>query len=222
MPSRRWVLRKTRRGRKLNEPEARIRWLTREEAQQLIATAGKEEKAQHLPDFIRLALNTGCRANEILGLEWSRVDLQQRLIFLEAKHTKAGKRRSVPLNSDAYNALLSRARFRAEHCPNASWVFCHEDGQRIGSVKKSFATACRGAGIEDFRIHDLRHTCAAWLVSAGVPLLEVKDLLGHSTVIMTEKYAHLAPDNVRRAVQIAGTLSHVLVTLSFGDSPKLT
>ncbi|NEX19913.1 site-specific integrase [Thiorhodococcus mannitoliphagus] len=190
------------RGRKLKEPEARIRWLTREEAQQLIAAAGQEVKAQqHLPDFIRLALNTGCRANEMLGLEWSRVDMQQRLFYLAGMHTKAGKRRSVPLNNEAYKALQSRLDFREQHCPSAPWVFCNEEGQRIASVKRSFNTACRRAGIDDFRIHDLRHTCAAWLVSAGVPLPEVKELLGHSTVIMTEKYAHLAPDNVRRAVQ---------------------
>ena len=61
-------------------------------------------------------------------------------------------------------------------------------------------TACQRANIEDCRIHDLRHTCAAWLVSAGAPLPEVRDLLGHSTVKMTERYAHLAPENVRAAV----------------------
>ncbi|MGA7983428.1 MAG: tyrosine-type recombinase/integrase [Chromatiaceae bacterium] len=55
-------------------------------------------------------------------------------------------------------------------------------------------------GSKDFRIHDLRHACAAWLVSAGVPLTEVTDLLGHSTIRMTKRYAHLAPENVRAAV----------------------
>ena len=62
--------------------------------------------------------------------------------------------------------------------------------------------ACRKAGIEDFHIHDLRHTCAAWLVTAGVPLTEVRDLLGHSTITMTERYAHLAPENVRASVKL--------------------
>lgn len=95
---------------------------------------------------------------------------------------------------------MAQARFRATECPDSRWVFCHADGGRIGSVKRSFATACTKAGIKDFRFHDLRHTCAAWLVTAGVSLTEVRDLLGHSSVTMTEKYAHLAPERVRIAV----------------------
>lgn len=91
-------------------------------------------------------------------------------------------------------------RWRDEHCPDSPWVFAHQDGRRVLDVKRSFATACKRAGIADFRIHDLRHTCAAWLVTAGVPLAEVHDLLGHRSIEMTERYAHLAPDNVRAAV----------------------
>jgi hypothetical protein len=106
----------------------------------------------------------------------------------------------VPLNAPAREAIAVRAAFRAQHCPASPWVFWDVDGNRVQSIKRSWATACRRAGIEDFRIHDLRHTCAAWLVSAGVPLTEVRDLLGHSTVRMTERYAHLAPENVRAAV----------------------
>jgi integrase len=188
-------------GRKLKEPEGRVRWLTRAEAAALIRMAEQEANAPHLADFIRLALNTGCRKQELLGLEWRRVDLQAGLIRLEAEHTKSGKRRSVPLNAEARAVIIGRARFRAQHCPASPWVFAHPDGSRIQDVKRSFATACRRSGIEDFRIHDLRHTCAAWLVTAGVPLTEVRDLLGHSTVMMTERYAHLAPENVREAVR---------------------
>ena len=96
-----------------------------------------------------------------------------------------------------------------------SWVFSDLDGSRIGSVKRSFATACRNAGIADFRFHDLRHTCAAWLVQLGVPLMDVRDVLGHSTVKMTERYAHLSPAQTRAAVSVLETgesrLSHVEV-----------
>lgn len=187
-------------GRKLKEPEGRVRWLTRAEAQALIRAAEGIRQAQHLADFIRLALATGCRSGELLGLDWRRVDFHAGLIHLDGSHTKSGKRRSIPVNTDARGALLGRARHRAEHCPASPWVFADSKGERIASVKKSFATACKAAKVEDFRIHDLRHTCAAWLVSAGVPLPEVRDLLGHSTVKMTERYAHLAPENVRQAV----------------------
>jgi len=133
------------------------------------------------------------------------VDFQGSLIHLEARHTKAGKRRLVPLNGAAREALNFRARFRAEHCPGSPWVFCLADGMRIQSIKRSFTSACRKARLEDFLIHDLRHTCAAWLVSAGVPRTEVRDLLGHSTVKMTERYAHLAPENIRAAVAVLDT-----------------
>ena len=188
-------------GRKLREPEGRVKWISRADAQALIRCAESERKSPHLADFIRLALHTGCRKGELLKLDWSRVDLKAGLIYLEGVHTKSRRRRSVPINAVARSAITSRLRFRAETCPGSMWVFCDKHGRRIANVKTS-ATACRRAGIEDFRIHDLRHTCAAWLVSAGVPLAEVRDLLGHSSVEMTERYAHLAPENVRAAVAL--------------------
>ena len=195
-----WDIPNPAQGRRLREPEGRGRWITQEEAEALIRAAEAEPQAPHLADFIRLALNTGCRRDELLRLEWRRVDRQSELIHLDGQHTKSGKRRSVPLNAPAREAIAVRAAFRSQHCPASPWVFCDVDGNRVQSIKRSWATACRRAGIEDFRIHDLRHTCAAWLVSAGVPLTEVRDLLGHSTVRMTERYAHLAPENVRAAV----------------------
>ena len=192
-------------GRKLREPEGRVRWLTRAESEALLRAAeANSGYVPHLADFVRLALHTGCRKQELLGLEWKRVDLSAGLFYLESEHTKTKRRRSVPLNRVAREAIMSRLRFREAHCAKSEWVFAHKhpDGPRVQDVKKSFATACLTAGIKNFRIHDLRHTCAAWLVSAGVPLAEVRDLLGHSTVRMTERYAHLAPENVRAAVTV--------------------
>lgn len=187
-------------GKRLREPEGRIRWLTKEQAAELIKAAETDPRATHLPDLIRLAVNTGMRKGEMLGLNWQRVDLTANLVHLGAEHTKAGKRRSVPLNDEARTALLNRARFRAQYCPASPWVFTNRKGERIESIKTSFSSACEIAGIEDFTVHDLRHTCAAWLVSVGASLIEVRDLLGHSTIRMTERYAHLSPDNVRNAV----------------------
>ena len=190
------------------EPEGWVRWLTRAQAVALIRSANQVPKAAHLPDLIQLALHTGMRRGELLGLEWHRVDLDRDLIYLEAIHTKTARRRSIPLNRDAKAAIISRLQVRAAHCPASPWVFAHKTGQRIGDVKHSFTRACEWAGIEDFRFHDLRHCFAAWAVSAGVPLVEVRDLLGHKTIEMTERYAHLAPDNLRSAVkQLEGSTS---------------
>ena len=72
--------------------------------------------------------------------------------------------------------------------------FVNQQGERIASVKTAFANAYRKAGIADFTMHNLRHTCAAWLVSAGVSLIAVSDLLGHCTLKMNERYARLAPN----------------------------
>lgn len=188
-------------GRMLKEPEGRVRWIKREEAQQLLEAASAS-RSPYLVDLLTVALNTGMRREEMLGLEWRRVDLQAGLIHLESHHTKSGKRRSVPLNQAARSAILARARFRAEHCPASPWVFCKQNGKRIADARKGFLAACAKAGIDDFHFHDLRHTCAAWLVSAGVPLSAVRDLLGHSTITMTERYAHLAPERVRSAVAV--------------------
>jgi integrase len=188
-------------GRKPGQGEGRVRWITQEEAVRLMAAAAAETRSRHLPDFLQLGLNTGCRSQEMLGMEWSRVDMKNRLIYLEAEHSKDKRRASVPLNKGAYNTILNRARFRDQHCPDSPWVFCNETGGRIQFIKRSFATACRCAGIRNFRPHDLRHTCAAWLVQSGVDLSRVRDLLRHKSVLMTERYAHLAPHNVRSAVE---------------------
>jgi integrase len=163
-------------GRKLRTDDSRDRYLSEAEVDRLARAAKREPNAPHLSDFIALALHTGCRKGELLGLEWDRVDLQGRYFHLGGSDTKTGKRRSIPINQTARQALLSRARFRSTHCPDSPWVFCHANGSQLKDVKRAFATACRRVGIENFRIHDLRHTFAARLVSRGRPLTEVRDL----------------------------------------------
>ncbi len=202
-----WTVNNPVRGHLPPDSEGRLRWLRPEEAQALIAAAADEPRAPHTADFIRLALNTGCRKNELLKLEWQRVDFHTNLFYLDTHHTKTRKRRSIPLNNEAKTALLNRARFRAEHCPASPWVFCDKDGRQIINIRRAFETACRRTGLSDFRIHDLRHTCAAWLVSNGVALAEVRDLLGHASITMTERYAHLAPENIRAAVAVLDSAS---------------
>ncbi|MFO1433954.1 MAG: site-specific integrase [Candidatus Competibacteraceae bacterium] len=197
-------------GRRLKEPTGRDRWLTKTEAAALLQAAEQEPQAPHLLDFIRLALHTGMRTGELLGLEWSRVDLQANLIYLGAQHQKNGKVGTVPLNCNAREALLARARFNAQHCPGSRWVFC-STGRRIQSIKRSFATACRKAGIENCTPHDLRRTCGSWLVQAGVSIQQVSALLRHSDIRITAQvYAHLAPENIREAVSVLDTDRSVL------------
>ena len=79
-------------------------------------------------------------------------------------------------------------------------------------MRKAFSTACRKAGIEDFHIHDLRHTFASWLVMNGTPLFEVSQLLRHASIQMTERYAHLAPDHLQNAIANLGFSSQFHLT----------
>ncbi len=88
------------------------------------------------------------------------------------------------------------------HSIESIHVFTDRDGNPYKSVKKSFSTALRKAGIRDFRLHDARHTCASQMVMNGVDLATVKDLLGHKSLAMTLRYAHLAPEHKRKAVNI--------------------
>ncbi|CAJ9627444.1 site-specific integrase [Burkholderia pseudomallei] len=185
----------------LDGGESRVRWISRSEASALILAAGTAARQPHLRNFVRLALSTGCRKNELLALEWHRVDFERSHFRLECEHTKNGKRRLVPLNSGALSALRDQLDWVARHCAGSEWVFASSSGRRVGNLQKGFVAACARAGIENFRIHDLRHTFASWLVMEGVSLYVVKDLLGHSSITVTERYAHLSPDHGREAVQ---------------------
>ncbi|MBT4405509.1 MAG: site-specific integrase [Acidiferrobacteraceae bacterium] len=205
---------------KPKEPKGRVRFITRAEAQRLIHDArwplnpsGKALTDQHrspaLADFIELALNTGCRKSELLALKWDHVDFATRLLYLA--QTKGGEWQTVPITEEARQLLVKRMRLRDQVCPDSPYVFFHEIvkagaeiGDIVGGLKKSFASACIQAGIKDFRIHDLRHTFASWLVMDGVPLYEVSKMLRHSSIKMTERYAHLAPDHLHQVVANRG------------------
>lgn len=183
--------------RRLREPDGRTRWLTEEEAERLVNAARAGKGAAHLPSFILLTLHAGLRPGESLWLEWSRVDLVRRRLFLGSEDQKNGKVAEVPINSVAREALIERARFRATHCPDSPWVFCHPDGSRITAVRHGFAAACARAGIEDCHPHDLRRTCGSWLIQAGVEISRVARILRHSNVTVTARvYAHLRTEDL--------------------------
>jgi hypothetical protein len=126
------------------------------------------------------------------------VSAQNTVVITSIRGVSPGQCALFPVHSGHNSTLQAPKKWG----PDSPWVFCNRKGKRVENVRRSFTTACTHVGIEDFRIHDLRHTCAAWLVSAGVPLTEVRDLLGHRTIRMTERYAHLAPEKVRAAVAL--------------------
>jgi len=185
----------------LEEGEGRVRWITRQEAATLISASEEHATRPHLACFIRLALNTGCRKSELLDLEWTRVDLDRAVLLLEAQHNKSKRRQTVPLNQDAVSTLRRLKSWQEAHAPGTNWVFGREGGGKITTFKTGWTGALKRAGIDDFRIHDLRHTFASWLVMQGEDLYVVKELLRHSSVTVTERYAHLAPTRTAIAVQ---------------------
>jgi len=181
---------------RLRTTGARLRYLEHEEAANLVSQA--EAINVDLSHFIRLALHTGCRKGELLSLAWSDVDLKRRFLVIRPDNTKTARRRILPLNVTALETFQTMREqsdglhvFNKKHGPADARTFDY-----------LFKKAREAAEIEDFRIHDLRHTFASWLVMSGVELIKVRDLLGHTSVKMTERYAHLAPDRLQAAVSV--------------------
>ena len=82
------------------------------------------------------------------------------------------------------------------------YVFTRKDGQKIKSIKEAFTIACKRADIKDFRFHDLRHTAASLLAAGGCDIITLQNILGHKTLALTQRYAHLIPDRNERAKEI--------------------
>jgi len=176
------------------ENNQRHRYLTVEEIEKLLNSC-----SPHLLPILEIALHTGMRKGEILGLKWDQV----RDGFIYLKETKSGKSRQIPLDDRAAQVLRD---LQVKNKWKSPYVFVGPDGQRLQDVKKAFAGACRRAGIEDFRFHDLRHTFASHLVMKGANLKAVQRLLGHSDSKMTDRYSHLSPDHLKESVNLLGNL----------------
>lgn len=174
--------------RGLKEATPRIRFLSREEFGRLTAAA-----AEHLRPMLLVAVSTGMRLEEQLSLRWSQVDMRRREITLT--ETKTGAPRVVPIPDTIVGTLDRLTRHISE-----PWVFWHDNGQRYTTIKTAFNAACRRAGIQDFRWHDLRHTFASWAVQGGMDLYRLSRLLGHKTLAMTARYAHLQIADLHEAV----------------------
>jgi len=176
---------------KLTEPGGRLRYLSGpEEAEKLIQGC----RGVFRP-LVVTTLHTGMRRGEILGLTWDAVDLRNG--FIRVEQTKNGEPRNIPIN-ETVRGVLTGLRSRLD----VPWVFHDEDGCPFRDTRHKFEWACKRAGIMDFHFHDLRHTFASWLVMAGVPLATVSKLLGHKSITMTMRYAHLSPTHLAGAVRV--------------------
>ena len=152
--------------------------------------------ADYLQPMTLLTLNTGLRRGEALQLRWTDVDLVQRKIVIRGDNAKSGRTRYVPLNDEA----LSTLQHWRSSTELAEWVFPGYNGARLTSIKTSWKGVLKSAAIVDFRWHDLRHHFASRLVMKGVDLNTVRELLGHSDLSMTLRYAHLSPEHKADAV----------------------
>ena len=164
----------------------RLRFLKREEAKKLLLCC-----AEHLRPIVVVALNTGMRRGEILTLKWSQI----RDGFIYLSKTKTDTPRQIPLNNTLTTLFESLPR-------KSNYVFCNKNGKPYTDIKRSFNSAVKKAGIDDFHFHDLRRTFASNLVMKGVCLKAVAELLGHKSLKMIMVYAHLSEEYKKSAVEL--------------------
>jgi site-specific recombinase XerD len=188
------------------EHNERVRFLSATEETKLLAELQKDW-AQHVPAFL-VSIHTGMRAGEQFQLKWRDVSLERRLISLPK--TKSGKARHIPLNAVACSSLQARKRAQQDHAArlkekgreHADQVYVFRDAGRDPqhNYRRWFNEALTDAKIKDYSWHCNRHTFASRLVMAGVDLRTVAELMGHSSIQMTMRYTHLAPQHNRAAV----------------------
>ena len=183
-------------------PAPKDRWLTRDEVAALLRAARRNPKARHLCRFIILAVYTGTRSDAILRMGFMPstiggwIDTERGVMHRRAAGEIESKKRTptVPVPS----RLLAHLR-RWERM-GARWVV-EIDGQRVGSVRTAWRKALRDSGIDPCRPHDLRHTCATWLMQAGADKWAVVGYLGMGLDMLERVYGHHHPDHLRSAVE---------------------
>ena len=178
----------------------RLRFLTHTEARELLTLVKARNKT--LFGMVLLSLHSGLRAGEILALKWADVDLERKTLTL--KDTKSGRTRMAFLTVDGLSMLTERDRKGPE-----DFVFQGKGGKMLAEISRIFNEVVDNLGfnegITDRRqkvvFHTLRHTYASWLVEHGVDLYTVKELMGHCTIGVTERYAHIANGTLINAVR---------------------
>lgn len=197
-------------GIERNPEEGRRRYLTRDELKNLgMALAAHRKKSS--ANAVRLLLLTGARRGEVLGATWDQFDLDAGVWTKPSAHTKQKKEHRVPI-SGAARLLLVQMREDAEKAAAKEKVapspllFIGPDGKPQSDLKHFWAGICEDAGITGVRIHDLRHTYASVLASAGQTLPVIGQLLGHTNPNTTARYAHLFDDPLRAATERAASV----------------
>jgi integrase len=174
---------------KSKEPPGRVRFLSDDERTRLL-DACRPHADLYLA--LLLSLTTGGRQSEIMGLRWQQVDFARKTLTL--METKNGDRRTLPLVGEAFTLLQERSRVRSLK-DDRVFVPVKEDGKQR-NLREAWERALATAEIENFHWHDLRHTAASYLVMNGVSLVEVAKILGHRTLSMVARYAHLADEHI--------------------------
>lgn len=193
---------------RLKENNHRLTFLKEEEIASLLNAC-----SHHLRPIVETALLTGMRRGELLSLRWDQV----RNGFIYLTETKSDTPRQIPINTRLREVFKEVRRGNQLKSP---YVFCDSRGNRFQEVKRSFASACRRAGIEDFRFHDLRHTFASHLVMKGAGLKAVQELLGHADLKMTMRYAHLSRKHLEDSVNLLNDLANGKEKVNIGREPK--
>jgi integrase len=181
------------RCRQLRIPPKRPVYLTPEEYHKLIAVINKD----WFKEIVRFAVTTMMRVGEIVNLKWESVDLERRIFFVENSadfRTKTRKSRVLPMDEWIFDLLKRKERI-------SNLVFTFPDGKRllVGYVSSRFKKYVLKAAIRhDIHFHSLRHTGATWLVQNAVPIYTVQQILGHSTIQMTQVYSHLEAEHLRQ------------------------
>ena len=179
---------------KFKEPRGRVRFLSDDERARLLEACKQSSNADLYPAVV-LALSTGARQAEIMGLAWKRVDLSRGVAVLD--DTKNGERRALPLAGLALSLLTDRAKVRRI---DTDLLFPGRNPARPVELRKPWMAALAAAGIEDFRWHDLRHSAASYLAMNGATLAEIAEVLGHKTLQMVKRYAHLSDSHTAGVV----------------------
>jgi len=184
-----------RKVKKPTAPRGRVRFLDDDERAKLL-TACKESQSPYLHLCVVLALATGMRQGELMGLKWQDVNLKDGYLILH--ETKNGERRRVPLSGLALSMLKDHAKLRRL---DTQLLFpSPTKPQQPIELKKAWLTALNRAGIDNFHWHDLRHCTASYLAMNGASLAEIAEVLGHKTLAMVKRYAHLSDGHVSNVV----------------------